>query len=154
MMALCLYEENGRYRVYDEETKYSSPAAEKIEDLLHMLDRKRDIRLYIGFDAFSIRKTVLPNFEREKLMEILPFEMEGLFLSPSSAFVFDFYPLRSVENGMEGIVFEGIAANDSTLLITVGLPNRPLCAGSGGLARTMPRRPSRLSRSEVSSPQT
>ena len=33
---------------------------------------------------------------------------------------------------------KGIAANDSTLLITVGLPNRPLCAGSGGLARTMP----------------
>src|SRR5260221_36539 len=26
---------------------------------------------------------------------------------------------------------KGIAANDSTLLITVGLPNRPLCAGSG-----------------------
>ena len=31
-----------------------------------------------------------------------------------------------------------------TLLITVGLPNRPLCAGSGGLARTRPRLPSRL----------
>src|SRR6202030_3641818 len=42
----------------------------------------------------------------------------------------------------------GIAANDSTLLITVGLPNRPLCAGSGGLARTMPRRPSRLSQGQ------
>jgi len=26
--------------------------------------------------------------------EILPFEMEGLFLSPSSALVFDFYPIR------------------------------------------------------------
>ena len=48
----------------------------------------------------------------------------------------------------------GTAASESTLLMTVGRPNSPLCAGSGGLARTMPRLPSRLSSSEVSSPQT
>ena len=48
----------------------------------------------------------------------------------------------------------GTLASDITLLITVGMPNRPLCAGSGGLARTWPRLPSRLSSSEVSSPQT
>ena len=47
----------------------------------------------------------------------------------------------------------GTATKDSTLLMTVGLPNRPLMAGSGGFARTMPRLPSRLSSSEVSSPQ-
>ncbi len=41
----------------------------------------------------------------------------------------------------------------STLLTTVGLPNRPSRAGIGGLARTMPRLPSRLSSMEVSSPQ-
>src|ERR1700732_1699929 len=34
---------------------------------------------------------------------------------------------------------KGTAANDSTLLITVGLPNTPLCAGSGGVAPTMAR---------------
>ena len=33
---------------------------------------------------------------------------------------------------------KGTAASDSTLLITVGRPNSPLCAGSGGFARTMP----------------
>ena len=104
-MALCLYEENGGFRIYDQETKYFSPTAEKIEDLLNELDRKRDIRLYISLDAFAMRKTVLPHLESEKMREILPFEMEGLFLSPSSALVFDFYPLRSAEKGTEGIVF-------------------------------------------------
>ena len=48
----------------------------------------------------------------------------------------------------------GTVASEITLLMTVGLPNKPLIAGSGGLARTWPRRPSRLSSSEVSSPQT
>jgi len=38
----------------------------------------------------------------------------------------------------------GGVAIESTLLTTVGLPNRPTCAGSGGFARTMPRLPSRL----------
>ena len=42
----------------------------------------------------------------------------------------------------------GTLASDTTLLITVGMPNRPLCAGSGGLARTWPRLPSRLSSSD------
>lgn len=104
-MALCLYEENGRFRVYDEEAKSSSPEAENIEDLLNALDRNRDIRLYIGIDVFSMRKTVLPDLDRDKMNEILPFEMEGLFLSPSSALVFDFYPLRPAEKGTECLVF-------------------------------------------------
>ena len=38
--------------------------------------------------------------------------------------------------------------------MTVGLPNSPESAGSGGFARTSPRLPSRLSSIEVSSPQT
>lgn len=104
-MALCLYEESGGFRVYDEETKRSSPIAEKIEDLLKVLDRNRDIRLYIDIAAFSLRKTVLPAFDRGKMKEILPFEMEGLFLSPSSAFVFDFYPIKPAEQGKECLVF-------------------------------------------------
>ena len=104
-MALCLYEENGRFRVYDEEAKSSSPAAEKIEDLLKVLDRNRALRLYISLDAFSLRKTVLPDLDRDKMREILPFEMEGLFLSPSSALVFDSYPIRPAENGTECLVF-------------------------------------------------
>ncbi|MBI5846430.1 MAG: hypothetical protein HZB31_00480 [Nitrospirae bacterium] len=104
-MALCLYEENGGFRLYDEEAKRSSDAAEKIEDLLPSLQRNRDIRLYIGLDAFSMRKCVLPHLEGDKIREILPFEMEGLFLSPSSELLFDFYPLATAENGTEGIVF-------------------------------------------------
>ena len=48
----------------------------------------------------------------------------------------------------------GAQASVSTLLMTVGQPNRPDIAGSGGLARTMPRRPSRLSSIAVSSPHT
>ncbi len=104
-MALCLYEENGRFRVYDEENKSSSPAVEKIEDLLKVLEKNRALRLYIGFDAFSVRKTVLPDLDRDKMKEILPFEMEGLFLSPSSDLVFDFYPLSPAEKGTECLVF-------------------------------------------------
>lgn len=104
-MALCLYEENGRFRVYDEETNRSFSAAEKIEDLLKVLDRNRDLRLYIGMAAFSMRKTVLPDFGRDKMREVLPFEMEGLFLNPSSDLVFDYCPIRLVENGTECLVF-------------------------------------------------
>ena len=40
-----------------------------------------------------------------------------------------------------------------TLLMTVGLPKSPAIAGSGGLKRTIPRLPSRLSSIAVSSPQ-
>jgi hypothetical protein len=47
----------------------------------------------------------------------------------------------------------GTEAKVMTLLMTVGWPNRPLIAGSGGLKRIWPRLPSRLSSSEVSSPQ-
>ena len=47
----------------------------------------------------------------------------------------------------------GTAQSVSTLLTAVGSPKRPLSAGIGGLARTSPRRPSRLSSIEDSSPQ-
>ncbi len=47
----------------------------------------------------------------------------------------------------------GTAHSVSTLLTTVGWPNSPAIAGIGGLARTSPRLPSRLSSIEVSSPQ-
>ena len=47
----------------------------------------------------------------------------------------------------------GTAHSVSTLLTAVGLPHRPLTAGIGGLARTSPRRPSRLSSIDDSSPQ-
>ena len=46
------------------------------------------------------------------------------------------------------------AASVSTLLMLVGLPNRPALAGKGGRDRGMPRLPSILCMSEVSSPQT
>lgn len=104
-MALCLYEENDGFRVYDEEAKRSSASVEKIEELLKVLGRNRDIRLYISIDAFSMRKCVLPHLESEKMREILPFEMEGLFLSPSASLLFDFYPLGASEKGTEGLVF-------------------------------------------------
>lgn len=104
-MAICLYEEKGGFRVYDEEAKRSSRPAENIEELLGALEKGRDIRLYAGLKAFSMRKTVLPDFDRNKMQEVLPFEMEGLFLSPSSALIFDFYPLRAVEKGTECLVF-------------------------------------------------
>ena len=47
----------------------------------------------------------------------------------------------------------GTAQKVSTLLTAVGWPKRPLSAGIGGLARTSPRLPSRLSSIEDSSPQ-
>ena len=50
-------------------------------------------------------------------------------------------------------MIHGTLASDITLFTTVGRPNRPSMAGSGGFARTMPRLPSKLSSMEVSSPQ-
>ena len=48
----------------------------------------------------------------------------------------------------------GTLARVSTLLMTVGLPNSPLTAGYGGRGLGIPRRPSMLWMSAVSSPQT
>ena len=48
----------------------------------------------------------------------------------------------------------GIFPHVSTLLILVGLPNSPLTAGNGGRVIGIPRRPSMLAMSAVSSPQT
>ena len=48
----------------------------------------------------------------------------------------------------------GTLASVSTLLMIVGLPNKPLTAGNGGRGRGMPRRPSMLWISAVSSPHT
>ena len=45
-------------------------------------------------------------------------------------------------------------ASVSTLLMLVGLPQRPLTAGNGGRVRGMPRLPSIEAISAVSSPQT
>ena len=47
----------------------------------------------------------------------------------------------------------GILQKVSTLLITVGLPNKPWVVGKGGLMRGKPRLPSMDSNSAVSSPQ-
>ena len=51
-------------------------------------------------------------------------------------------------------MIHGTVASESTLLTTVGRPMNPSSAGIGGLARTIPRLPSRLLRRLVSSPQT
>jgi len=48
----------------------------------------------------------------------------------------------------------GIEAKEMTLLMTVGWPNNPSTAGSGGSNRTRPRLPSRLSNRDVAAPQT
>ncbi len=45
-------------------------------------------------------------------------------------------------------------AQVSTLLMLVGLPHKPATAGNGGRERGMPRLPSMLAISAVSSPQT
>jgi len=47
----------------------------------------------------------------------------------------------------------GTAARVSTLLIVVGMPNRPATAGNGGLMRGLPRLPSSEFIIAVSSPQ-
>jgi hypothetical protein len=47
----------------------------------------------------------------------------------------------------------GAAASVSTLLMVVGMPNRPDCAGNGGLIRGLPRFPSIEFIIAVSSPQ-
>ena len=51
-------------------------------------------------------------------------------------------------------MMSGTVAKVMTLLMTVGWPNKPATAGSGGLALTTPRLPSKLSSMAVSSPQT
>ena len=52
------------------------------------------------------------------------------------------------------MITAGTLANVSTLLITVGLPQRPLCVGYGGRMRGCPRWPSIEWIRAVSSPQT
>jgi len=61
---------------------------------------------------------------------------------------------RALYAGAPSANTAGIVESVNTLLITVGLPNKPSSAGSGGLARTTPRFPSMLSNIAVSSPHT
>ncbi len=51
-------------------------------------------------------------------------------------------------------MIQGMLDSVSTLLMLVGLPQRPLTAGNGGRVRGMPRLPSIEAISAVSSPQT
>ena len=51
-------------------------------------------------------------------------------------------------------MIQGTLAKVSTLLMLVGLPQRPETAGNGGRVRGMPRLPSMEAMSAVSSPQT
>ena len=51
-------------------------------------------------------------------------------------------------------MIHGMLENVSTLLMFVGLPQRPETAGNGGRVRGMPRLPSMEAISAVSSPQT
>ena len=51
-------------------------------------------------------------------------------------------------------IITGTFANVSTLLINVGLPNKPLFAGNGGFGLGIPRSPSIDAINAVSSPQT
>ena len=51
-------------------------------------------------------------------------------------------------------MIQGTLAHVSTLLMFVGLPQRPETAGNGGRVRGMPRLPSMEAMSAVSSPQT
>ena len=51
-------------------------------------------------------------------------------------------------------IIAGTLARVKTLLIIVGLPNKPAIAGSGGFERITPRLPSMLSSIAVSSPHT
>ena len=51
-------------------------------------------------------------------------------------------------------MIHGTLEQVSTLLMLVGLPQRPLTAGNGGRVRGMPRLPSMEAMSAVSSPQT
>ena len=52
------------------------------------------------------------------------------------------------------LMMTGMFASVSTLLMTVGRPQRPLTAGNGGRGRGMPRLPSMEASRAVSSPQT
>ena len=51
-------------------------------------------------------------------------------------------------------MIHGTIASVSTLLMRVGLPHKPDCAGNGGRNRGIPRRPSTDAIRAVSSPQT
>ena len=63
-------------------------------------------------------------------------------------------PTAAEPLGAAGRPAVGRLASVSTLLMIVGLPNRPLTAGNGGRGRGMPRRPSMLWIRAVSSPHT
>ena len=65
----------------------------------------------------------------------------------------DFSVPMPVNQSTPSRMMPGTDAIDSTLLTEVGRAYRPATPGNGGLLRGWPRRPSRLSRSAVSSPQ-
>ena len=85
----------------------------------------------------SIRPVLLTSPVSAKVF--VPFEVSVPICENQSA------PLRRIT---------GTLAKVSTLLINVGLPNRPLFAGNGGFGLGIPRSPSIDAIRAVSSPQT
>src|SRR5208337_832001 len=60
----------------------------------------------------------------------------------------------SVNHAGPLVTMGGMLYQVSTLLMLLGLPHRPLCAGNGGRGRGRPASPSSEAMSAVSSPQT
>ncbi len=103
-MAFSIFKLKDGFRVLNGETGESAHY-NNFNELIQKIDLKKGIELYLPAEDFYVRKVQLPNLEGEKLMEILPFEMEDIFLVESKELVMDLIPLEKKEKELYALVF-------------------------------------------------
>lgn len=75
------------------------------KELLNKIDKKAGITIFLPAEDFFVRKAVFPKLEKDKIKDILPYEMEDKFIEPSKNLVMDFVTLSETEKEVYALVF-------------------------------------------------
>lgn len=96
---------DNNYRLINLTTKEEFNFEGDFKELLNKIEKKLGVTIYLPAEDFFIRKAHFPKLEREKIKDILPFEMEDKFIEPSKNLVMDFVVLAEKDNEIDTLVF-------------------------------------------------
>lgn len=103
-MAIDVFKEREGYKAVNSVTKEEA-LFESFDELISKIEIKAGVNIFLPAEDFCLRKVNLPKLDREKIKEILPFEMEDKFLDGTKNLVMDFIPLSEGEKEILALVF-------------------------------------------------
>ncbi|MCX7990617.1 MAG: hypothetical protein N2999_01080 [Proteobacteria bacterium] len=104
-MAINVYKLEKGYKIYNEISREEYVFEGEFSELLPKIDKKTGINIFLPACEFSVRKAVFPKLEREKIKEILSYEMEDKFIEPSENLVMDYATLSETDKELSALVF-------------------------------------------------